>query len=78
MRSISKRTLLALDAVRAAISVLKGLPPSDESAQLLTVANGCENEVCRWRDAPPSAVEREDMMRRVLALNVAVAKLRRR
>jgi hypothetical protein len=77
VRSRSGRTTLALDAVRAAIEALDKLAGTDEQAGLLGEARTCEGLVAAWTDRPPSAEEREELMRRVLALNVAVAKLRR-
>jgi len=69
--------MLALDAVQAAIEVLDGLPASEERARLQTIAHDCEDAILGWSNAPPGADERESMMRRVLALNVAVARLKR-
>jgi hypothetical protein len=75
--AISKRTTLALDAVLAAIVVLDGLPDSEERARLQTLARECEDAIRGWCEAAPAPDERESMMRRVLALNVAVTKLKR-
>jgi hypothetical protein len=38
----------------------------------------CEKVVRKWADAPPTILEREAMMQRVLRLHVAAMKLRRR
>lgn len=77
MRLYSHRTTLALDAVRAAVDALEGAPATEERDRLLEEARTCERLVAAWADNPPSAGEREALMRKVLALNVAVARLRR-
>ena len=77
MRTTSKRSSLALDAVHAAIDALARALDSDDKARLLEEARACESVVEGWRDAAPSSQDREALMRRVLALNVAVAKLQR-
>jgi hypothetical protein len=77
VRTYSKRSSLALDAVHAAIDALARAPDSEEKARLLEEARACETVVEGWRDATPSPNDREVTMRRILALNVAVAKLQR-
>lgn len=77
MRSYSRRTTLALDAVRAAIAVLEKVQATEERDRLLEEAHTFERKVVAWAANPPNAAEREELMRKVLALNVAVARLRR-
>jgi hypothetical protein len=78
VRTISNRSSLALDAVHAAIAALSRSADSDEKASLLEDALACEREIQSWPDRPPTAEQREGMMRRILTLNVAVARLPRR
>lgn len=76
-RHPSKRTGLALGAVHAALTALASLPDSAEKQRLLGEAESCARAVHSWVDRAPSDPEREAMMKRVLALHVAVATLQR-
>jgi hypothetical protein len=77
MRTVSTRTLLALDALNAVLEALSRLPHSDDSQRLAGEARACERVVQCWRLYPPKDDEREDLMKRVLDLHIATALLRR-
>jgi hypothetical protein len=76
-RTVSKRASLAVDAIHAALGALSKLPTSAELIRLVEEAHACEKVVEGWAHAPPAPEERERTMKRILALNVAVAKLGR-
>jgi hypothetical protein len=67
---------LALDAVRAVIEALSGLPHSDDRQRLSGEARACERLVRSWQLFPPTDPEREAVMKRVLNLHVATSQLR--
>lgn len=76
-RSSSKRTNLALGAVNAAVAALASLPDSDDKRRLLVEVESCARAIDAWTGQPPTAEAREAVMKRVLALHVAVAGLQR-
>lgn len=74
----SKRTALVIDAIRLAVDSLAVLPDSEDARELRASCCALRSAVEAWNVAPPSAEEREQTMRKVVALHVAVTKLRRR
>ena len=74
----TKRTVVALDALEEALSILAGLPESPESEALVQKGFVLQREIKAWSDSPPSSEAREAMMRRVLALHIAISQLARR
>ncbi|MGH7296425.1 MAG: hypothetical protein ACRELB_15915 [Polyangiaceae bacterium] len=56
---------------------LSALPPSQEREQLRAQAEECRREAERWQQSTPAVEERERVMKRVLGLHVAVARLER-
>jgi hypothetical protein len=75
--SISKRSLLILDAIQIALADLAKVPDCDEKRDLETRLNACGALVGKWKTVPPTPDEREATMQVVLTLHVAVTKLRR-
>jgi hypothetical protein len=71
----SSRTNVILRAIRTAAKPLSTLPESSDVRVLRDMAADFEKTVRGWKPAPPRSEERELMMKRVLALNIAVAKL---
>ena len=63
----------ALDAIKAAVRDLVSLTASDEAEQLLLEADALRVRVESWRDTPPAAVEREEVLGRVVRLREAAA-----
>jgi hypothetical protein len=70
-----------LRIVREAIDVvlrrLERLSPSDKAEQLQVWVKECLEETDQWNASPPTPREREVLMKRLLALQVAVTKLER-
>lgn len=77
MRAQSRRIAFALDAIAAALEALATVPDGDDKLRLVAEARACERKVQAWRDSPPAIEEREAVMKKVLSLHVAVARLRR-
>jgi hypothetical protein len=77
MRTASRRTALALDALKAVLDALSGLPHTDDSQRLAGEARACERIVNCWQYYPPTDEDREDLMKRVLDLHLATAQLGR-
>jgi hypothetical protein len=76
MRRSSQGVAVALDAIRAVLDVLSCVPHCDERRRLTGEARACERIVHTWDLLAPKAEEREAVMKRVLALHIATAKLR--
>jgi hypothetical protein len=53
------------------------MPLSDTTEQLQVWVEGCMQEAERWKASPPTARERDVLMKRLLALQVAVTTLER-
>lgn len=51
------------------------LPESEEKTKLVSEAQACEREVLDWSTAPPGALERELMAKRVLLLHLGASNL---
>ena len=56
---------------------LDSTPPSDTTEQLQVWVQGCMQEAERWSASPPTARERDMLMKRLLTLQVAVTRLER-
>ena len=56
---------------------LELIPLSDTTEQLHVWVQGCMQEAERWSALPPTARERDVLMKRLLLLQVAVARLER-
>lgn len=74
----SKRTALVSDAIRQALASLAILPNSEEALTLRERCLACQAVANEWSQTPPTPEEREAMMRKVIALHVAITKLRRK
>jgi hypothetical protein len=70
-----------LRIVREAIDVvlrrLERLSPSDKAEQLHVWVQECLDETDQWNASPPTPRDREVLMKRLLALHVALTKLER-
>jgi hypothetical protein len=66
---------IVLDALKTAVDPLATFDDSPQVRVLRRMAADFEEEVKKWTPEGPEEDEREIMMQRVLALNVAVAKL---
>ncbi len=64
-----------LGAIRTAVQPLESLEATVEVRVLRQMAADFEAEVRSWTSSSPDSDDRELMMKRVLALNVAVAKV---
>jgi hypothetical protein len=73
----SKRTALLHDAIRKALASLELLPDNDESRRLWAECVSLERVATDWSQSPPTPEERETAMRKVVALHVAIARVRR-
>ncbi len=69
------RADIVLSSIRTAAAPLAGLADSADVRLLRQMAADFEAEVHSWTSNPPDEDAQELMMQRVLALNVAVAKL---
>jgi hypothetical protein len=76
MRTSSKRTSLVLDAIDLALAQLAKMPDSVEVRAWRVKAVAYEADAKDWSLAPPTAEQREAMMKKILGLHVAVTKLR--
>jgi len=73
----SKRTILLIDAVKQALASLDVLPDTNEARLLRKECLSWEQVAKDWAHAPPTPEERERAMKKVVALHVAIARLRR-
>lgn len=73
----SKRTILLGDAVRQGLASLDVLPDTNEARLLRNECLSWEQVAKDWVLAPPTPEERERAMKKVIALHVAIARLRR-
>jgi hypothetical protein len=70
-------TTLILDAIHQALAMMAALPDSDEVRDLRDRCAAYERVVFGWRQVPPTAEQRESLMKDVLALQVTAMKVRR-
>jgi len=73
----SRRLALARDAIEIVLRRLAVLPASPEVEELRARAESYSREADGWSTSPPTVEERERLMKRVLGLHTAVAKLER-
>jgi hypothetical protein len=73
----SKRTPCVLDAIDQAFVTFTRVPNTPEAQELRAQCLAIEATARQWAKVPPSGEEREAMARKVLALHVAITKLRR-
>jgi hypothetical protein len=76
MRPKTKRTIVALEALEVALAELAKLPETPETEALLSRGFALQREVKAWADKPATPVQREAMMKKVLALHIAISKMR--
>lgn len=67
-----------LRAIQTAAEQLARMPASPEVEALKSAARAFEKEVEGWAEAPPSGEDRETMMKKAMAPQVALARLARR
>jgi hypothetical protein len=75
---VSKRLALARDAIEVVVRRLSALMPSPEVEDLWHRVEDCRQQVDGWAQRPPTVEEREAVMKRVLGLHTAVARLEQR
>jgi hypothetical protein len=75
--SASLRLFRVKDAIEVVARRLAALPPSTEVDELRLKVDESRREADDWKLSPPNAEERERLMRRVLRLHVAAAKVER-
>ncbi len=73
----SPRIEFVLEAIQAAVAIVRGQPASPESERLVREATSLRQAVEGWRRSPPSRALREETMKRVLRLHVGAATLTR-
>ncbi len=66
-----------LDAIGKALASLRILPDSQEARVLREECLAWERMAKDWEHSPPTAEERETAMKKVVALHVAISRLRR-
>jgi hypothetical protein len=72
----TNRTILTLDTLEEALGQLAGVPDSDLVKELRAQGEDLRREMQAWtNENPPSAEEREAMMKRVLQVYMHVQKL---
>jgi acyl-CoA reductase-like NAD-dependent aldehyde dehydrogenase len=73
----SKRTPSVLDAINQALTILARLPDTEEARDLREQCRAIEETAKEWARTPPTAEDREAMMKKVLAIHVLLTKVRR-
>jgi hypothetical protein len=73
----SPRIEFVLEAIQAAMAIVRAQPVSPESERLAREATSLRQAVEGWRRSPPSRALREETMKRVLRLHVGAATLTR-
>lgn len=77
MPRAAKRLALARDAIESVAQRLSALPPTPEVEEIQRRIEDCREEVERWATSAPTVEHGEKLMKRVLGLHSAVAKLER-
>ena len=75
--TLQSRFLAVSEAIDVVLRHLEALPRSDRTEQLQAWVLECLVQAEQWSASPPTDREREGLMKRVLALHVAVTKLER-
>ncbi len=70
----SKGVSPALGAIAQALSMIGRLPESEQVRELRNGCLACQHIVQNWAHGSPTPEEREDLMKRVLALQVLVTR----
>lgn len=73
----SKRVALARDAIESVVRRLSTLPPAPEVEELRRRIEDCRQQVEEWANSASTVEQRESVMKHVLGLHTAVAKLER-
>jgi hypothetical protein len=73
----SSKLSVVRDAVDVVVRRLSALPPSPEIDELRKKAEGFRREAEGWSSAPPTAEDRERLMKLVLKIHVEVTKAER-
>lgn len=73
----SKRTPSILDAVQQALAILARLPDTEEARDLREQCRAIEETAREWARTPPTAEDREALLKKVLAIHVLLTKVRR-
>mgnify|MGYP001194032952 CR=1 FL=1 len=73
----SKRSPLVAKAIRTANEQLAKMPSSPEVLALKGVISAIQEEVAVWEATPPASDQREGVMKRVLAIHLAITRLAR-
>jgi hypothetical protein len=71
------RLMVVEEAIDVLLLHLEGLPPSEGRELLRSGIDECILTLARWRPSPPAGRDRDELMKRVLALHVEVTKLER-
>lgn len=71
----TKRSPHVAKAIRTATEQLAKMPSSPEVLALKNVIRSVEEELDGWVITPPATEQREGMMKRVMAIHLAIAKL---
>jgi hypothetical protein len=74
---VHARFVVVREAIEVVLRRLRCVPPSDRTVQLHAWLDECSQEFEQWSASPPTDRERDLIMKRVLALHVAVTKLER-
>jgi hypothetical protein len=74
---VTRRVSLTLSAIDVVLRRLSALPATREVDELRARAEEYVREADGWKVSRPSSEQREDLMKRVLALHIAVVALER-
>jgi hypothetical protein len=74
---VNARFVVVREAIDTVLRRLQCVPSSDRTEQLHAWLDECSQEFEQWSASPPTDRERDVLMKRVLALHVAVTKLER-
>ena len=74
---LPSRFVVVRDAIDTVLRHLEGVPPSDRTKLLRAWVLDCMRETEQWSASPPTDREAELVMKRVLALHVAVTTMKR-
>jgi hypothetical protein len=75
--TLQARFLVVQEAIDVVLRHLECLPTSDRAELLRAWVQDCMRETEQWTASPPTDREREGLMKRLLALHVAVTKIER-
>jgi hypothetical protein len=74
---LQSRFVVVREAIDVVLRHLERLPLSGRTEQIHAWLDECLQEVDQWSASPPTDREGEGLMKRVLALHVAVTKMER-